>query len=145
GGGADGVGIDEPDTDDVRAAGVDELVEAVLARRVVLVLARLELLDLDAELLLGLVQALGRRVVERLVAATADVIGEAGLDVRSGARGLSARVTPAAGAQRQRGHGHDRCSLHGVTQGALHSSQGYGGTHVPSGDGMCSSASAASP
>src|SRR5699024_8790469 len=70
---ADGLGVDVADTDDVGAADVDQLVEAVLTGGVVLALARLDLLGLDAQLLLGLVQALGGRVVERLVTAPADV------------------------------------------------------------------------
>lgn len=95
--GTDRVGVDEADTDDVGAPGVDELVEAVLAGRVVLALAGLDLVDLDAELVLGLVQALGGGVVERLVAATTHVVGEAGLDVAAAALaggGVTTGVTP---------------------------------------------------
>src|SRR5262249_61650421 len=84
--------------------------QPVLLLRVAPTPGGLELLDLDAVVALGLVQATGGGVVERLVAAAADVVGHPDLDAahrRAGAAagrsGWVGRVVAAAGGERQAG------------------------------------------
>ena len=79
-------GVEEADRDDGVVAGLREERQAGLLVGVRLTLGRRELLDLDTELGLGLVEARRGGVVERLVATTADVVGQADLERRRRSR-----------------------------------------------------------
>src|SRR6478609_5827371 len=118
-----GRGVGEADGDDVVVAGVDELLETLLAGGLGLTLGGLGLLGVHAEVLLGLVEAGGGGVVERLVATATHVVGHADLDLggatarRGTARGGVAAV--AAGGQSHRCDRHGGRDLDHPTQGVL--------------------------
>ncbi len=90
-----GGGVGEPDRDDGVVAALGEQAEPLLLLGVRLALGGLELLGLEAELRLGLVQAARRRVVERLVATAADVVGHADLELLGGRRVALPPAAPA--------------------------------------------------
>src|SRR6478735_6901046 len=85
GGLADGLGVGEADRDDVVVAGVDELLQALLAGGLRLTVDRRCLLDVGTQLGLGLVEARRGGVVERLVTTTTHVVGHADLQRPAGA------------------------------------------------------------
>ncbi len=77
-------GVGEADRDDRVEAARGEQPQALLLGRLGLAVAGLQLVDLDAELGLGLVEARGGGVVEGLVATAADVVREADLGAGGG-------------------------------------------------------------
>ena len=107
----DGRGVGEAHGDHVGVAGLDQLLQSLLAGGLGLAGGRHGLLGLGAELGLGLVETLGGRVVEGLVTTAAHVIGHADLDrgatgraggLAAGRAGLGV-VGAAAGGEGERG------------------------------------------
>jgi len=116
-------GVGEAHGDDVGVAGVDELLEALLAGGFGLTSGGRGLLARHTELLGGLVKAGSGGVVERLVTTPAHVVGHADLDLgragRTGARSGGGRAAAAARSERKRSSRHDDGHLHHLTQGGL--------------------------